>query len=69
MGKILCLVNIVAVFVGCLGGSVPKVDIAGEVKKKRATSGFIFQVMFGGSICVPGTCILQISCGTRYKLA
>ena len=69
MGKVGCLVNLAALLVGFLGGSVPKVDLAGEVEKKRATSGFGLQVMLVGSLCVLVPCTLQLSCGTRSKLA
>ena len=34
MGKVGCLVIMVALLVGCLGGSVLKVDLNGTVKKK-----------------------------------
>ena len=40
--------------VGCLGGSIFKVDITGLVKKDRVTSGFGFQVIIGVSLCVSG---------------
>ena len=35
MGKVEFLVNLAALLLGCLGGSVPKVDLSWEVKKKR----------------------------------
>ena len=69
MGKVEYLVNMVALIVGCLGGSVMKVDLAVAVKKKRVTSGFGLQVMLGGYICVSGTCTLNLSCGNRSRLA
>ena len=34
MEKELCLVNLASLLVGCLGGSVPKVDLDKAVKKK-----------------------------------
>ena len=34
MGDVGCLVNMAARLVGCLEGTVPKVDVAGAVKKK-----------------------------------
>ena len=46
-----------------------KVDISGLVKGERATSGFVFQVILGGSLFVSGPCKFQISFGTIYKLA
>ena len=58
MEKELCLVNPATLLVGCLGGSVPKIDLDKAVKKKRETSGFGFQVMLGGYLCVSGTCKL-----------
>ena len=62
------LVNLAALLVGFLGGSVLEVDLDGVVKKKRATSGFGLQVMIGGSICVSGTFKLKLSCGTISKI-
>ena len=38
--KVGCLVNLVALLVGCLGGTVPKVDIARSVKKKKGDFRF-----------------------------
>ena len=67
-GKVRCLLNIAALPLGCLGGSVPKVDLSGAVKKKRSTSGFGLQVMFIGSLCVSGYCTLKILCGTISNL-
>ena len=66
--KVGCIVYLAALIVGCLGGSVLKVDISGEVKKIRAASGVGLQVMFQGSICVSGPCTLQLSCGNIYEL-
>ena len=40
MGKVGCIVNMAALVVGFLGGSVQKVDLAVVVKKKMATLGF-----------------------------
>ena len=54
VGKVGCLVYLVALLVGCLGGSVMKVDFSGVVNKKRTTSGFLLKVMLGGSLCVSG---------------
>ena len=67
--KVGCLVNLEALLVFFLVGSVPKVGLARELNKKRATSGFGFQAMLGGSICVSGPCTLHIYCETRYKIA
>ena len=69
MGKVGCIVYLAAFIVSCLGGSVLKVDLAGVVKKKRATSGFRLNVMIGGSLCVSGTCTLQLSFGSISKIA
>ena len=52
MGKFGCLVNMAALLLGCLGGSVLKVYLAGTVKKKCVTSGFRLIVMLGGYICI-----------------
>ena len=40
VGKVVCLVYMVAFIVGFLGVSVMKVGIAWVVDKKRATTGF-----------------------------
>ena len=69
MGNVECLVNLDTLLVGYLGGSVTKVDISWAVNKKRATSGFVYQVMLGGYLCVSGTCTLNLSCVTRSKLS
>ena len=69
MGKVGCLINNAALILGFLGGSVMKFDISRVVKKKRATSGFGLQAIIGGSLCVSGTCTLQIYCGTICKIA
>ena len=63
-----CLLNLVSLIVGCLGGSVPKVDISGAAKKKRATSGFGLQGMLGVSVFVSVPCILNLSCGNISKV-
>ena len=34
LGKVRCLVYLAALLIGCLGGTVLKVDLAGVVKKK-----------------------------------
>ena len=68
MGKVGCLVGRAALLVGFLGGSVLKVDMAGVVKKIRASSGFGLQVMPVGSLGVSGPCILQLSFVTLSKL-
>ena len=67
--KVGCHVYLVALLECCLGGPFLKVDIAGEVKGKRVTSGFGLQVMLGESLCVSGPFIFQISFGTIYQLA
>ena len=69
VGKIVCLIYLVALVVGCLGGSVLKVDLSGEVKKKCVTSGFGLKVMLGGSLCVSGPCTFHLPCGNISKLA
>ena len=69
MRKVGCVLNLEALLVVFLGGSVLKVDIDGLVKKNGVTSGFGLQVMLGGYLCVSGTFILQISCGTISNLA
>ena len=56
MEKFLCLVNTAALLVGFLGGSVLKVDISGEVKKKGR-----LQVL-DCKCCVSGPCKFQILC-------
>ena len=43
------LVYMVALILGCLGGTVLKVGLAGAVNKKRVVSGFGLKVMLGGS--------------------
>ena len=40
MGGVVCLICLVALRVGSLGGSVLKVDLAGVVKKNRLTLDF-----------------------------
>ena len=69
MGKVGCLVYIVALLVGFLGGSVLKVDLSGSVKKKRATSGFGLKLILRRSLCVSGPCTLQLSCGIISGIA
>ena len=68
MVKVGCLVNMAARVVDFLGGSVLEVYLAGVAKKKRPTLGFGLQVMLERSLCISGTCVLQISCGTMSKL-
>ena len=68
MIKFGCLVYLVALLVGCLGGSVTKFDLAGKATK-RVNSGFGLKVMVGGYLFVSGPCTLQLSCGTIYKLS
>ena len=58
LGKVGCLVYLVAILVGFLRGSVLKDYLAGVVKEKRASSGFGLKVMLGGSLFVSG---LQLS--------
>ena len=69
VGKIGCILYLGALILGCLGGSVLKVDINGAVKKKWFTLGFGLKVMLGGYLCVLGTCTLQLSCGTVSNLS
>ena len=67
--KVGCIVYMEALLVGCLGGSVLKVDLAVMMKTKRVTSVFGLKVMLGGSLCVSGPSTLQISCGNIYRIA
>ena len=69
MGKVRCLIGRAALLVGFLGGSVLMVDMARVVKKIRASSVFGLQVMPVGSLGVSGPYILQLSLGTRSKIA
>ena len=69
MQKVGCIVNLVALLVGFLGGLVLKVDLSGVTNKNRATSGIGLQVIIGVSLCVSDPCTLNISCETIYKLA
>ena len=69
VGNVVCIVYLAALLVVCLGGSVLKVYLDGVVKKKRATSGFVFKVMIQGYLCVSGPCVLQLSCGNIPKIA
>ena len=48
VGKFGCIVYIAVLLAVFLGGSVLEVDLAGAVKKKRATSGFGLKVIIGG---------------------
>ena len=64
MRKVVCLVNMAALLVGFLGGSVLKFDISGVTKKKREISGFELQVMLEVSIFVSCRCTLKLYCGT-----
>ena len=68
MGKVGFIKNRVSLLVGFLGGLVLKVDLAGAIMKKGATSGFGFQVMLGGYLCVSGPCTLKLYCVTISKL-
>ena len=58
MGKVGSLVNLTALLVGCLGGSVLNVDIDEAAKKKNTTPGFGLQVILGGYICNSDPCTL-----------
>ena len=51
-GKVGYFVGLSERVVGCLGGSVLKVDITGVVKENRVTLGFGFQVIIRVSLCV-----------------
>ena len=68
VGKVGYLVFMVELLVVCLGGSVTKFDLSEEVKKNGANSGLGLKVMFGGSLFVSGTCMLQLSFQTISKL-
>ena len=61
MRNIGCLVNMAALLVFFLRNLVIKVDIAGVVNKRRATSGFGLKVILRGSLCFSGPCTLQLS--------
>ena len=50
MSEFRCLVGMVELLVGCLGGSFMQVDLSMEVKENRVTSGFGLQVMLGEQI-------------------
>ena len=69
VGKVGCIIFLVALLVGCLGGLGIKVDLDGIAKKKWVTSGFGFKVILGGSLCVSGPCIFHLSCLTISKVA
>ena len=69
LGKVGCLVNMEALLVGYLGGSVLKVDIAGAANKQSLTSGFGLLVMLGVYIFVSVPCTFQLFCGIITKLA
>ena len=68
MVKVGCILNIAALLVDCLGGSVLKVDTAGAVNKK---DNFRFWIISNAwrVFFVSGPCILQLSCGTISKIA
>ena len=68
MSEVGCIVVWLALILGCLGGLVLTVDMAVMEKKFWVTSGFGLKVMIVGSVGVSGTCTLQISCGTQYKI-
>ena len=67
--KVGCILYLASLLVGCLVGSVMKVNIYGTVNKKRAASGFVLQVFLGVSLCVSVTFKFQVSCETIYKLS
>ena len=62
VAKVVFIVNLAELIVGCLEGSVLKVDLAGAVNTKGETSGFGSQVILGGSLCLSGPCEFQLSC-------
>ena len=68
MVKVGCIRNLPVLLVGCLVSSVTNFDLAGAVKKKRATSGFGFQVMLGWYLYFSDAFILQLSFVNRYKI-
>ena len=51
MGNFECHVNITALLLGCLGGSVMKVDISGAVKKKGDLRFWISSDAWRVSLC------------------
>ena len=69
MGNFWCLVNMAALLVGCLGGSVPKFNLSGVVNIKRATSGFGLKLMIVSFLCFSGPCKFKLSCGNISKLS
>ena len=69
MGKVRCIIFLVALLLGCLVGLGMKVDLDGTANKKCVTLGFGFKVILGGPLCVSGLCILHLSCGNRSKVA
>ena len=64
MGEVGFLVGWMARVVGCPGGSVLTVAMAGGLNNIRVTSAFGFQLLFVGYPGVLDPCTLQISCGT-----
>ena len=59
VGKVGCLVCMLEILVGYLGGPVLKVNIAGAVRgKKWVTSGFGLKLIITGYFCVLVTCEL-----------
>ena len=69
VGKVKCLVDLAELLVGCLEGSVLKVNISEVLNKKGGNSVFGLQVILGGYLFVSVPCMFQIYCGTIYKLA
>ena len=45
-----------------------KVDMASVVNKNRVTSGFEFQSMLVGSLCISGPCTIQLSFVTLSRI-
>ena len=62
VGKVGCLVYLVALIVGCLGGSVLNFVLYGVVNKKRVASGFLFKVILGGYLFVSGLQFSKTPC-------
>ena len=60
MGKVGCLVNLAALLLGFLVGSVPEVDISGEVKKMVNFRFWIASDAHRVSFCSMYLCIVAI---------
>ena len=52
MGKVGCILYLMALLVGCLGGSFLKFDLAGAAKKKKGNFRFLIE----GDACRVSLC-------------